>query len=33
MDYQEYINTKRRKSYIESLITFFNNWDLNNKKK
>ena len=32
IEYQEYINKKRKNSYIESLITFFNNWHLNNKK-
>jgi hypothetical protein len=33
IDYQKYINTKRKKLYIESLIIFFDNWHLNNKKK
>jgi hypothetical protein len=32
MDHKEYINKKRRKAYIDSLIIFFNNWHLNNKK-
>ena len=29
---QKYINEKRRNAYFESLINFFNNWHLNNKK-
>jgi len=32
IDLQKYINEKRRNAYIESLIHFFNNWHLNNKK-
>lgn len=32
IDYQKYIDEKRKKSYIESLIIFFNNWHLTNKK-
>ena len=32
MDHKEYINTKRKNAYIESLITFFEKLNYKNNK-